>query len=214
MFTAVILCSGSGTRLNLGYNKVLHKINDKMICEYAIDKFKEFACEIIVVCNEKEVLEFSHISGIKLVTGGNRRQDSVYNGIMEASYDTVLIHDGARANVTTKIITEVLKASSNSDAVVCCIKVKDSIKRLNDTGLINVDRSNLYIAQTPQAVNKAHFLNLYNSEIVYTDDVSVIEKDGTAITLVLGDECNFKITTREDLEYFKYLEGIKCKEEN
>ena len=40
MYSAIILAAGSGTRLGLGYNKLLYKIDDKTIIEKTVEVFK------------------------------------------------------------------------------------------------------------------------------------------------------------------------------
>jgi 2-C-methyl-D-erythritol 4-phosphate cytidylyltransferase/2-C-methyl-D-erythritol 2,4-cyclodiphosphate synthase len=64
-----------------------------------------------------------------------------------------------------------------------------------------VDRSHLWRAQTPQAfryglIRDAHAA-ARGAEL--TDDAAVAEQAGARVTLVMGEEENFKITTSDDL---------------
>ncbi len=65
-----------------------------------------------------------------------------------------------------------------------------------------IDRSNIWMAQTPQAFNKRKILEAYSSrefdDSIITDESSLMEKLGYKIILVPGDGKNFKITTLDD----------------
>ncbi len=204
MFSIVILSSGSGSRMNLGYNKMLYRFQNKMLIEHTIDKFRHLRGEILLVVNENDYENYQEIADVKLIIGGARRQDSVYNGVVAAKYDNVLIHDGARVNISRRVIDEVCLKMKYSKAVLTCVKAKDSIKKFDGNNYINLEREHLYYAQTPQAVKKKLYLECYNDKIVYTDDVSVVESIAK-IEVVLGEYDNFKITTLEDLSYYKFL---------
>ena len=38
-YSAIIPCGGIGSRLNLGYNKIIYRVNDKLLIEYTIKNF-------------------------------------------------------------------------------------------------------------------------------------------------------------------------------
>ena len=65
-----------------------------------------------------------------------------------------------------------------------------------------IDRSNIWMAQTPQAFNKRKILEAYSSndfdDLIVTDESSLMEKLGYKIMIVPGAEKNFKITTFDD----------------
>ena len=65
-----------------------------------------------------------------------------------------------------------------------------------------IDRSNIWMAQTPQAFNKQKILEAYSSrefdDLIITDESSLMEKLGYKIIIVPGDGKNFKITTLDD----------------
>ena len=65
-----------------------------------------------------------------------------------------------------------------------------------------IDRSNIWMAQTPQAFNKQKILEAYSSrefdDLIVTDESSLMEKLGYKIIIVPGDGKNFKITTLDD----------------
>ena len=85
-----------------------------------------------------------------------------------------------------------------------CIRDRyDTIKFSKDNIVEKtIDRSNIWMAQTPQAFNKQKILEAYSSRIfddlIITDESSLMEKLGYKIIIVPGDGKNFKITTLED----------------
>ncbi len=203
MYSLIVLAAGSGSRCNLGYNKLLYKINGKMLIEYTLEKFKDY--EIVLTVSENDFAVFkSKFPNYKIVIGGATRQESVHNAIKECEHENVLIHDGARIFIDEQTIKNVAEKITCSDAVVPCVRVKDSIK--NSSGE-NIDRSELYIAQTPQAVRRSLYLKCVDEEC--TDDVSVLERCGYNVCVVEGSYNNIKITTREDIDYANFLLGGK-----
>ncbi len=201
MVSTVILAAGTGSRCNLGYNKLLYKIKGKMLIEYTLEKFSGH--EIVLVVSEQEYSEFSQrFRDLKVVVGGKTRQQSVINGVKNCKYENVLVHDGARVFVDETTITNVVNELNDNVAVVPCVKVKDSIK---DNCGSNIDRSNLNIAQTPQGIKKSIYLDCVNEEC--TDDVTVLEKCGYNVKVVEGSYQNSKITTIEDIKYAHFLIG-------
>ena len=87
---------------------------------------------------------------LKIVIGGEERQDSVYNGIKELDEDTdiVIVHDGVRPFVSQKILSETIKLAMFADGVVTAVPVKDTIKEVGDDKTIRStpDRSSLWYA--------------------------------------------------------------------
>lgn len=201
MNSVIILAAGTGSRCNLGYNKLLYKINDKMIIEYTLEKFTGHDIILTVSENDYDLFQKT-FPNYKIVIGGATRQQSVKNAIEVCENENVLIHDGARMFVSIETIASVEATIEDNVAVVPCVRVKDSIKNSDGN---NIDRNNLFIAQTPQAVKKSLYLSCVNEEC--TDDVSVLEQCGHKVVIVEGDYNNIKITTNDDIEYAKFKIG-------
>ena len=113
-----------------------------------------------------------------------------------------MIHDGVRPLVNKSTLDRCITALQNNKAVVPYIKLKDSIRNVNGNKSKSVDRENFVSVQTPQCfdfnlINEAY---LGDYQDCYTDDASVVEKNGVEIYLVEGDEANIKITTPIDLK--------------
>lgn len=98
----------------------------------------------------------------------------------------------------------VYEAVTRHKAVICGVKVKDTIKRTDGSKVTEtLDREELLITHTPQAfdyelIKKAHE-NARRNNLEVTDDSSMVEALGEAVHIVESDYNNIKITTREDL---------------
>ncbi len=148
------------------------------------------------------------------VQGGERRQDSVYKGLM-ALPDTctrVLVHDSARPFASPALAVSLLAGLDKGHvAVVPGLAVKDTIKRVAvGQGVQTLPRHELIAVQTPQAFSRnvlvrAH-LFCQNQHIAVTDDASMVEAMGEAISIVPGEEGNIKITIPEDLSMLENKE--------
>ena len=154
----------------------------------------------------KEVKKY-HIRKIKkVVEGGERRQDSVFNALNAADKDTdmILIHDGARPFIDKYTVTSVIKMAKNTGAAIVGVPAKATIKKVNGKFIVKetVDRKGLWEIQTPQVFKKELILRAFiksaNRDV--TDDATLVEKLGRKVSVVLGSYNNIKVTTPEDLK--------------
>ena len=91
----------------------------------------------------------------------------------------------------------------NAPAVVPAVKVKDTIKQIDEKGFVikTVKRDALVQVQTPQGVDAVKYLDALKDKdlSLFTDDVSILEAAGEMVLAVEGDYKNLKITTVEDI---------------
>lgn len=208
---AVILGAGNGTRMEMKKSKMLLEIGGKTVIERSVNAFLDLPeiDEIIVVCRECDVDEFSKLitdERVTFVIGGDTRQQSVKNAVENIDgCDYLIIHDGARPLVTQQVILQTLDEAVFSGAAATGVRVKDTIKVVDDDLLITdtPNRNALVSIQTPQifkfdlykkAMEKA---NSENRD--FTDDCCLIENLGKKVYTVLGDYNNIKITTQSDI---------------
>lgn len=215
MYAAIVLSAGIGSRMGLGYNKMLYEIKGQPIVIHTLMKFlKDDNCgQLILVVNKAELNAMKDLlvqanlkdSRIQIVEGGSERQYSVYNGLQKVTEEVVLVHDGARPFVTQRMIDECYHQALSGHSSIVAVPVKDTIKRVVNHQVVETpDRSQMYAIQTPQAAptsllkqahecaNEAGFLG--------TDESSLIEKyTKTPVNIVQGDYTNIKLTTPEDL---------------
>lgn len=220
---AVILAAGSGTRLQeagLATKKQFIEYNGAPLYWHSAATLAQVArvSGVLFVfpqddydtvsAEAEEFLDANPIgTACRFATGGERRQDSVYNGIKALPTDCtrVLVHDSARPFASAKMINDLLdELDIGSNAAIPAIKIKDTIKRVADgTVTETLTRSELVAVQTPQAFDlplliKAHEF-CQGKDIAVTDDASMVEAMGEAVAIVPGEEDNQKITTPEDL---------------
>jgi 2-C-methyl-D-erythritol 4-phosphate cytidylyltransferase len=144
----------------------------------------------------------------EVVAGGEQRQDSVRLALAAAGrrtrFDTVLVHDAARACVPPELVKAVVAAvQAGAPAVVPVLPVTDTVKRVDAHGRIlsTVDRSSLRAVQTPQGFRADVLRRAYEAfDGPVTDDAALVERLGETVHTVQGDPLAFKITTPFDLE--------------
>lgn len=138
-----------------------------------------------------------------LVTGGATRAESARNAleVMEGSGVThVLIHDAARPMASPALIGRVIGALATCPAAAPGLPVSDALWRATAdriTGLTS--RDGLWRAQTPQGFAFGPILAAHRAHPGgAADDVEVAMAAGIPVTVVPGDEANFKITYADD----------------
>ena len=131
MISVVILCGGSSSRMQSDVNKVLLPLEDKPLFMYSLEKFTEFSSDIVVVSNSNDYNTIKEIYP-NVVLGGETRQDSVYNGVINTKYDKVLIHDGARPFVTREDIKNIIEASNECSLAFLGNYLVDSINKIKE----------------------------------------------------------------------------------
>lgn len=208
---AVILGAGNGTRMGIDKSKLLLEIGGKTVIERTVEIFENTpeVDEIIVVCRECDVEEFSNLltdENVSFVIGGDTRQQSVANAVeVIEDCDYIIIHDGARPLVTETEIVNTLDKAQNTKAAATGVKVKDTIKVVDDELVIveTPNRSKLVSIQTPQIFE----FNTYKTALEkakeedkdYTDDCQLVENLGLNVSAVIGSYENIKITTKSDI---------------
>lgn len=152
---------------------------------------------------------------LPIIQGGEERQDSVKAGLEALSKlpepeqpDIVLIHDGARPNVSSEIITKVIDALKQYPAAIPAIPVAETLKKSKQNIIeYTVSRDDLYRAQTPQGFNFRQLLKIHRGSFSKgaTDDAALFEQAGLPVMLVMGDENNIKLTYKNDLKRLECL---------
>lgn len=209
----IVVAAGNATRMQ-GIDKQMLLLGGEPVLVKTLKAFQKspFVSKIIVVTKKESVLKIQNLCGEYLLNkvtdvaeGGTSRHESVLCGIARLSKDEgkVLIHDGARPFVKQKMIEECVKSLEKYDGCLVALKVSDTVKKADANGLVEktIDRNCLYLAQTPQGVDVKMYLEASNkyAHTEFTDDASVLERDGKNVVIIDGDRTNIKITTREDI---------------
>ena len=215
---AVIVAAGSASRMG-GIDKVMANLSGEPMIARTVRAFQECdaVSEIVIVTREDLILPISGLAKdcskvIAVVAGGKSRQESVGKGLSALSKDVKLaaIHDGARPLITWQLIDCCIRAANTYGAAAPAIAVKDTIKTVEGSIVVNTpDRSKLRAVQTPQVFDidllKGALLKAYQDGAEVTDDCSAVERLGMKVKIVDGDERNLKVTTRMDLKIAEML---------
>ena len=223
----VILSGGTGTRMNARIPKQYIEIKEKPIIYYTLKCFDFSIFEKIVIVLSDDWQEYvSHLietqfdnSKIIYAKAGASRQESILNGLeaiikFSTDKDNVIIHDGARPNVSFELIERMLNSSNGYDGVMPVLPVKDTIYVSKSGKEINslLNRDELFSGQAPELFKLQKYYNI-NKQLSITElsnirgSSEIAFKNNMKIGLILGDESNFKITTQSDLELFKRMVG-------
>ena len=225
MNIAIILAGGIGTRLGSNIPKQYIEVKGKSILGYCLDKFLLSKCidAIQIVANE-EWHEYinkyinqndisSKFSGYSMP--GENRQLSIYNALNDvktfaSDFDYVMIHDAVRPLVSERLIECCFKEVKKCDGVIPVIPVKDTVYISENGSVISelVDRKKVFAGQTPEVFILGKYYRA-NTDILRDKILSINGSTepavlaGMNISMVAGDEENFKITTESDLEQFR-----------
>lgn len=213
MVSVIIVMAGSGTRMGYNENKVLLPLANKPIFMHSYDLFKSLGYEVILVVRECDLDIINQMNlDAKIIVGGKSRSESVYNGLSLCSNDIVLVHDAARPFISKEKIIECVSLIDDNNGVFVGKKAVDTIRQIQNNTLVTLDRNSLICAQTPQGAKKQILDNAYILEkengFLSTDEMSIIEKySNVSIKVVIGNDENFKITTKSDYAVAKEMVG-------
>ena len=218
-YTFIVAAAGVGKRMGLGYPKQFLEWEGKPIFIHTLEKINsnKLVTDIVVVTNsdyieevERYCREYSIHKAARIVAGGRERQDSIYNAIQECrDSDLIGVQDGVRPFVDSRFIEDAYEelTEGNLDGVVVGVPVKDTIKVVDENGIISSTpvRSSLVAAQTPQVFKGEVLVKAYEKATedrwTGTDDSSLVEYIGGRVKIIEGSYGNIKITTVEDLKH-------------
>jgi 2-C-methyl-D-erythritol 4-phosphate cytidylyltransferase len=150
-----------------------------------------------------------------LVKGGITRFHSVKNALSKIPDGAVVaVHDGVRPLVSVEFIKEMFMKAENLSALIPVLPCVDTMKvLLNKDGELvtaegqTIDRSVLYGAQTPQMFHSEILKGAYQQafDTAFTDDASVVLKNGKNLSYLIGERFNIKLTTQDDLVLAKAI---------
>jgi 2-C-methyl-D-erythritol 4-phosphate cytidylyltransferase len=211
---AVIVGAGRGARFGAA-DKILAPLAGRPVLAYSLDAAQSAVMieAIVVVAGEhtrETVVDLSTTGSwpkvVAIVTGGERRQDSVAAGLaaLPAGIDLVAVHDAARPLAPPVLFDACLTAARETGAAIAAIPVADTLKRVEGGRIVaTVSRESLWAAQTPQAFRldllRRAFTEANERGLDATDEASLLEALGIPVTVVQGSLANLKITHPADL---------------
>ena len=209
--SAVIVAAGRSSRMG-GVDKTFAPLLDAPLIAHTVERLDSYPGigEVVLVLAAESVDRGRELASARewrkvtqVCAGGERRQDSVYNGLRALSpCDLVLVHDGARPCVDDDTLTRGIHAAKEHGAAVAGTPVKDTIKRVTPELLIvdTPERARLWAAQTPQVFSYDLLMRAHREcESDVTDDAGMVESLGYQVRMYEGSYENIKVTTAGDL---------------
>lgn len=217
--TAIIAAGGRGQRLGGAQPKQLLEIGGRAILERSVTAFLSHPdVDAVVVALPADLaaappdyLRAASAAApgrkpLRIVVGGDRRQDSVANAFHAAGPQTevIVIHDAARPFVSADLIARTIAAAAESGAALAAVQSRDTVKRVGrgpEAAHVaeTLARDTIYLAQTPQAFRRDVLASALAVTADATDEAALAEHAGHAVRIVDGEAANIKITTADDL---------------
>lgn len=218
MYSLILLSAGRGTRFGKATPKQYLSLAGKPMIVHTLERVNTLQKigEIIIVC-EREYHEKlrSYINDYRITKkvvfaqGGKTRQESVYEGLKQASYDNVIIHEAARPLVTKKEFIELINCEGANVSYV--YQIPYTVLKKDENACISgiLERKELVNIQLPQKFDKktlmdAHQLALKEGK-TFTEDASMVYYAGEKVFCLQGTPYNVKMTEYVDLLYGEIL---------
>ena len=227
MKVAVILpAAGLGTRMGKSSaektgtsRKQFMLLEGSPILAHTVRKFAalDSVSEIIVAVRAEDIewvrsviaAEFPR-GRVRVVEGGNSRQQSVENALaaVEPDTDLVAVHDAVRPFIDLETIQKVFEEASAIGAAIVGVPAVDTVKQVTrGTGHVKIratlPREKLVMAQTPQVFRydllSRAFRAAREDGFAGTDESSLVERLDVEVAVVPGSDRNIKITKPGDM---------------
>src|SRR5579864_1954284 len=145
---------------------------------------------------------------VRLVEGGDSRQESVENALatLPAGTELVAVHDAVRPFIEHAVLEKVFAEAAENGAAIVGIVPVDTVKQVHRNKIRQtIPRERLILAQTPQvfrydllqqAVAKAR-----EDGFAGTDESSLVERlEQVEVSVIPGSDRNIKITKPSDMD--------------
>lgn len=208
---ALVVAGGKGTRIKSSRPKQFLEIAGLPVLMHTLRAFINYSADInlILVLPEDDFglwqdlcNQYAFNAPHQLQAGGDTRFQSVKKGLERVPDNSlVCIHDGVRPLVHEDLIAASFRLAAIHGSAVAAVRLKESIRMIDQDKTQAMDRSKFRIIQTPQTFQSGLIKKAYQikEDPSLTDDASVAERSGHAISLFEGSYENIKITTSEDL---------------
>jgi len=145
---------------------------------------------------------------VRLVEGGDSRQESVENALATLGPGTelVAVHDAVRPFIEHSVLEKVFAEASETGAAIVGIVPVDTVKQVRRNKIRQtIPRERLVLAQTPQVFRfdllKQAFAKAREDGFTGTDESSLVERlDQVEVSVIAGSDRNIKITKPSDMD--------------
>ena len=162
----------------------------------------------------------SHVKPIRLVEGGDSRQQSVGNALasIHADTDLVAVHDAVRPFIDPATIDAVIREAAVAGAAIVGIVPVDTVKLVHLHKVRQtLTRERLILTQTPQVFRlellRQAFEKAREDGFIGTDESSLVERlEQVEVSVVAGSERNIKITRPNDMDLARLFRRLETPE--
>lgn len=228
MNVAIIIAGGVGSRMGQEIPKQFINVGEKPVIVYTLEAFQEHplvdAIEVVCLAGWEQVLRAYarqyNIDKLKwVVKGGASGQESIRNGVYNfegvlAEDDICIVHDGVRPMLDPEVITDVVRVAKERGNAVTSMPYNEQIflvdKKDSATTTQYIPRETLRRVSTPQAYRFGLLDSKYHEAFEkgvgidgsnYTNTMMV--QLGVRLNFAVGSDRNIKLTTPENLEFFR-----------
>lgn len=212
---AIVVAAGRGSRAGSGPPKQLRPLGGEPVLRRSLRLFAahDAVTAVQAVIDPAFAAAFRDAGAglpklLAPAAGGDTRQQSVRAGLEAVERerpDLVLIHDAARPLASPALVGRAIAAAEKDGAAVPALAVADTIKRVDEAGLVaeTLDRAALRSIQTPQAFAFAPILAAHRRAAEagrddFPDDAALAEWAGIKVATFAGEAGNIKLTTADD----------------
>lgn len=228
MNVAIIIAGGVGSRMGQEIPKQFINVGEKPVIVCTLEAFQEHplvdAIEVVCLAGWEQVLRAYarqyKIDKLKwVVKGGASGQESIRNGVYNfegvlAEDDICIVHDGVRPMLDPEVITDVVRVAKERGNAVTSMPYNEQIflvdKKDSATTTQYIPRETLRRVSTPQAYRFGLLDSKYHEAFEkgvgidgsnYTNTMMV--QLGVRLNFAVGSDRNLKLTTPENLEFFR-----------
>jgi 2-C-methyl-D-erythritol 4-phosphate cytidylyltransferase len=145
---------------------------------------------------------------VRLVEGGDSRQESVENALatLPSGTELVAVHDAVRPFIEHSVLEKVFAEAAETGAAIVGIVPVDTVKQVHRNKIRQtIPRERLILAQTPQVFRfdllKQAFAKAREDGFAGTDESSLVERlDQVEVSVIPGSDRNIKITKPSDMD--------------
>lgn len=212
---AVIVAAGRGERFG-NSDKILTPVSGRPMLAWSLDAFDVAISvrDIVIVTGEHTQDAIAELVATgpwqrvcAIVSGGDRRQDSVRAGVAAVApdLDLVLVHDAARPLITADQIERCVASVAIHRAAILAEPLADTLKLVKYSRVSQtVPRDDMWAAQTPQGFFRAELLDAiqhaHAADIEFTDEAALYEALARPVVIVPADAPNMKVTRPADID--------------
>lgn len=225
---AIVIAGGVGSRMGQKIPKQFINVGEKPVIVYTLEAFQNHplvdSIEVVCLDGWEQVLvayaKQYKIDKLKwIVKGGTSGQESIRNGVYNlegklSEDDICIVHDGVRPMLDPEVITDVIRVAKSHGNAVTSMPYNEQIFIIDEedptTTTQYIPRETLRRVSTPQAYRFDLLDSKYHEAFEkgvgidgsnYTNTMMV--QLGVRLNFAAGSDRNIKLTTPENLEFFR-----------